>query len=195
MAVAQGEALLGDGFVVRRDIPAGKLYLTDLGTAKTTELAPIADGVSDDRQRTWTVDAYGGHVAYLDAAQRVHIKPVTIPRSPLTSIDARTGGDTDAASTDEAVNTWHGTWQLSRPSAGWSPVVRNLRGAVVATRTGADRSDGKGGFLKAGVKLGTGWQAYTWLGTPGDLTGDGIPVTPVTFAVHVMPPARELLGA
>ncbi|MCM2427653.1 FG-GAP-like repeat-containing protein [Streptomyces sp. RKAG337] len=182
VAVAQGEALLGDGFVVRRDIPAGKLYLTDLGTARTTELAPIADGVSDDRQRTWTVDAYGGHVAYVDAAQRVHIKPVTIPRSPLTSIDARTGGDIDAASTDEAVNTWHGTWQLSRPSAGWSLVVRNVRGAVVATRTGADRS---------GTQIGASWDgkdaagrtvpngAYSWTLTapPADGTGPALVVS------------------
>ncbi|MEU3465206.1 FG-GAP-like repeat-containing protein [Streptomyces sp. NPDC006733] len=199
VAVVQGEALLGDGFVVRRDSAAGKLFLTDLGTATTTELASVAANVGDDRQRTWTVDAYGGHVAYVDAGKLVHIKPVTIPRSPLTSLDARIGGDVDLASAEESVNTWHGTWQLSRPAASWSLTVRNVRGAVVATRAGTDRS---------GTRLSTGWDgkdtagrtvpngSYSWTLTaqPADGTGPALVVSGATRLRGSTPVLRDYDG-
>ncbi|MFI9104895.1 FG-GAP-like repeat-containing protein [Streptomyces fildesensis] len=196
VAVAQGEALLGDGFVVRRDSAAGKLFLTDLGTATTTELASVATNVGDDRQRTWTVDAYGGPVAYVDAGQLVHIKPVTIPRSALTSLDARIGAVVDISATDPADNAWHGTWQLSRPAASWNLTIRNVRGAVVATRAGTDRSgtqisaswDGKDA---AGRTVPNGSYSWTLTAQPADGTGPALVLSGATGLSGSTPVLRD----
>ncbi|MDX2647088.1 VCBS repeat-containing protein [Streptomyces sp. PA03-1a] len=142
IAVPSGEALLGDGFLVRHDRAAGKLLLTDFhggaGTAAVTgEFAdlPAEDELVSDRRISWTVDKYGGDVAFVDAGDRIHVKRVTVPRSPVTSIEATTD-DYINLRWPGPQNVWHGTWQLSRPPAGWSLTFRNAAGKAVRTVRG-----------------------------------------------------------
>lgn len=140
IAVPAGPATLGDGYLVRHDTAGGTLQLTDVhsDSAVTSTLAAIpASGIADDRGITWSVDAFGGGVAYVDADQRIHVLPLAgIPRSPLAVV---------AAAPDTALNypgPWHGEWDFSRPTGSWTLSVRNSAGHEVFTTTGTDRMAG-----------------------------------------------------
>ncbi|HET6358420.1 FG-GAP-like repeat-containing protein [Streptomyces sp.] len=145
--VPSGEALLGDGFVVRKDIAAGKLMLTDVhaggGTAATTtEFADVpTGGTQSGRRLNWTVDKLGGHVAYVDAQQRIHIKPVTVPRSPIGVAESQSASGINFELNGEGRrNTWKGTWLLTRPAVHWSLAFRDSAGRVAKTVAGTDRN-------------------------------------------------------
>ncbi|MFC5151709.1 FG-GAP-like repeat-containing protein [Streptomyces amakusaensis] len=147
-----GEVLLGDGHLVHRvpgiagnsglnlvdlhgGLPAGGSY-TDLPSRKLadwTDLGRDNTGVGT----TWTVDRFGGGVAYADDEQRVRIVPTGVPASALSAIDSTvTAG---AAS-------WSGTWWLSKPAAEWKVTVRHkASGATVRTLSGSAAR----GLLKA----------------------------------------------
>ncbi|MFF3562060.1 FG-GAP-like repeat-containing protein [Streptomyces sp. NPDC002574] len=180
--VPSGEALLGDGFLVRHDRAAGKLLLTDFhkgaGTAAATAAfadLPAGDPPAD-RRITWTVDKYGGNVAYVDSAQRVHVKPVTVPRSPVTTVESRVDTYTNLGLPDESDNTWHGSWLLTRPPTAWVLTFRNRAGKAVRTMRGTGHQ---------GAQVTTTWKGtddhgtvpaggfYTWTlaADPGDGTG------------------------
>ncbi|MEU3921763.1 FG-GAP-like repeat-containing protein [Streptomyces sp. NPDC029004] len=168
-----GPAKLGDGFLVRKDNAAGKLLLTDVrdpAALKTTEFADVpADG-------QWTVDKFGGHVAYTDAEQRIHIKPVTVPRSPIGVVEGE--ADTDAVVNWPADQdrTWDGSWQLTRPAVRWSVVFKDAAGRAVRTISSTEREgaritatwDGKGddGTVVLGGRYG-----WTLSVDPGDGSG------------------------
>ncbi|MBD0737134.1 hypothetical protein BGM09_03780 [Streptomyces sp. CBMA29] len=136
--VPTGDALLGDGYVVRHDTAAGRLMLTDVhtGSAVSSNLAELAaSDLADDRGVTWTVDKYGGGVAYVDPGQRVHVQPLTsIPRGAVSVLSS----DVGPATVDvlETPGDWQGSWTLSRPVAGWSLTVTDEAGKTVATRNG-----------------------------------------------------------
>ncbi|MEU0737070.1 FlgD immunoglobulin-like domain containing protein, partial [Streptomyces lavendulocolor] len=170
-----GETQLGDGFVVRKDGAAGKLTLTDVHTGdpaavRTTDFASVPAGAD------WSVDKFGGHVAFTDAEERIHIKPVTVPRSPIAVIEDRVDA-TVLNVADGRDGAWHGTWQLSRPAVRTSMEIRNRAGATVAAWSSGDRSgarfsmawDGRGGADRAFVPAGH----YTWTlsADPGDGSG------------------------
>ncbi|MEV6106886.1 FG-GAP-like repeat-containing protein [Streptomyces sp. NPDC051940] len=147
VAVPTGEALLGDGFLVRHDATAGRLLLTDFhlgaGTAPaTTAFADLPQAGSQGRGVNWTVDKYGGHVAFVDAQQRIHIKPVTVPRSPVTLAGAQAPTDVDVS----ASTPWQGTWLLSRPALSAKLTLKDVRGRVVRTLTGFTRQNAQLGF-------------------------------------------------
>jgi hypothetical protein len=124
-----GEVLLGDGFLVAYVAGAG-LQLSDLTTgAPARTLVTEAElGSSHGAGTSWTVDRFGGGVAYADDAQRVHVVPTGVPASALTVIDS----DVSSA----AVN-WSGTWWLSKPAASWQVTIRDRAGATLRTLTGS----------------------------------------------------------
>lgn len=171
-----GPAQLGDGFVVRKDQSAGRLTLSDFHTGdpaavKTTEFATVlADG-------RWAVDKFGGHAAYTDAEQRVHVKPVTVPRSPIGVLENRTDSTVlNVARPNGKDNVWDSIWQLSRPAATWSVAFKDPAGRTVRTLTSTDR---KGAEISAAWN-GTGDDGkllpaahYTWTlsADPGDGSG------------------------
>ncbi|MFF9898517.1 FlgD immunoglobulin-like domain containing protein [Streptomyces longispororuber] len=131
ITVPKGGALLGDGFLVRRT--GTRLDLTDFhrgaGARVTTRrLATVPE--YDEPGSSWTVDRFGGHVAYVDAEQRVRVVPVAVPRSPVTSIESRTAA-TGA--------TWRGTWQLSRPATAWKLTFEDATGKTSGTVRGTAR--------------------------------------------------------
>ncbi|MEV3989523.1 FG-GAP-like repeat-containing protein [Streptomyces sp. NPDC049837] len=169
-------AQLGDGFLVHRTADETQLRLVDFHRGAGR---PATEQVIVEREHVgeWTVDKYGGHLAYTDEQRRVHLKRVTVPRSPLTLLDTRT----DPAlrlGTDGA--RWRGHWRLSRPAASWTFTLKDAYGRVARVLSGTDRSP-----ERDGAALRIGWDGrmadgrpavsgpYTWSLTadPGDGTG------------------------
>ncbi|WP_405830877.1 ATP/GTP-binding protein [Streptomyces sp. NBC_00105] len=137
-----GTVLLGDNQLVRH--PEGKgLELHDLSAGlpaggaglPTRVLVTEAQlGASTGRRTGWTVDRFGGHVAYVDDAERVHILPTGVTPSPMSAIDSRPpAGVVDLRTV--AKQPWTGTWWLSKPAASWKLTIRDKatgRSTVVA---------------------------------------------------------------
>ncbi|MFI8965988.1 hypothetical protein ACIGO8_28195, partial [Streptomyces sp. NPDC053493] len=183
--VPAGEALLGDGFVVRHE--GDKLKLTDAATGQTSDFADLpasADG--SGRRTTWTVDKFGGGVAFLDTAQDVHVKRVELARQPLTRLDASVP---DLSFQDlegvEPEATWSPVWRYSRPVS-WELRVARPNGEGVRSFSGAQSAgaavrpvwDGKDSRGR-GVESGT----YRWELTVRPLDGGTAQSTWGTFSV------------
>lgn len=183
VAVPADPALLGDGYLVRRTETTG-LELTDLtgGVPAAGKTLPTrvlvgkaALGASIGRRTGWTVDRFGGHVAYVDDAERVHIVPTGVAASPLTGIDVVA----PAAVLDlkkVPAQTWTGKWWLSKPAASWTLKVRDrATGVLTVVRRGGEARgliaptwDGKDAF---GKLLYSG--AYDWALTAKPADGLG----------------------
>ncbi|MDX2683017.1 FG-GAP-like repeat-containing protein [Streptomyces sp. NY05-11A] len=138
--VPSGEALLGDGYLVRHDTSAGVLLLTAFadGTAVTRKIGDLAAGDSSLRGVTWTVDKFGGPVAYVDAARRVPLVPSGAATQPLGVIES--DATDNAAESSAATAPW---WQwrglLSKPAASWTATLTSkASGQVVRTFTGGE---------------------------------------------------------
>lgn len=174
--------LLGDGYLVERvggvesdsglklidlhnGLPSSGNY-TDLPSRKLADWTDLGrDNVGAGT--SWTVDRFGGGVAYADREERVHLVPTGVPASALSAVDSTvTAG---AAS-------WSGTWWLSKPAASWKVTVRHkASGATVRTLSGSDARglltaawDGKD---SAGRPVTNG--AYTWTLTAQPADGQG----------------------
>ncbi|MEU5438168.1 FG-GAP-like repeat-containing protein [Streptomyces sp. NPDC020719] len=118
-------ALLGDGYVAwQKD---GVLSVTDVrGTTGTHVVGKPADARPG---RGWTVDPFGGAVAYVDAAGDTHVVPSGVDTSKAT----RKVLDEDIPAT---LNAKSGAakfrWWLPRPAGNWFLVLRkDGRGGVV----------------------------------------------------------------
>ncbi|WP_411149742.1 FG-GAP-like repeat-containing protein [Streptomyces sp. A30] len=183
IAVPSGEALLGDGYVVRHDRAAGALLLTSFadGTAATRKIGDLAAGGSSRRGVTWTVDKFGGPVAYVDADRRIHLVPSGAATQALGVIESE-------VTSSFGGNPW---WQwrglLSKPAASWKAtltskatgtVVRTLSGGEVSGNVTArwDDRDGKGAYVPNGT--------YTFRLTAQPADGSG-PAMTVTQTVRV----------
>ncbi|WP_330290183.1 FG-GAP-like repeat-containing protein [Streptomyces sp. NBC_00576] len=138
--VPSGEALLGDGYLVRHDTSAGALLLTDFadGSAATRKIGDLAVGNSSLRGVTWTVDKFGGPAAYVDADHRIHLVPSGVAAQPLAVTESEV---TDNAwESSASTNPW---WQwrglLSKPASSWTATFTSkATGAVVRTLTGGE---------------------------------------------------------
>ncbi|MFF1914565.1 FG-GAP-like repeat-containing protein [Streptomyces sp. NPDC058239] len=192
LKLGSDETLLGDGYLVRRSDAAG-LTLVDLHNG-----LPVSDKEADLPQRVvataaelgdrtgrrsgWTVDRFGGHVAYTGADRRVRIVPSGVPASQIAAIDA----DTPAA--DIKAGAWKPRWWLSKPAGSWALTLKNkATGETVRTLSGKearglvapswDGKDAAGKYVPNG--------AYTWTltakpadGVQADLSVLGtVPVT------------------
>ncbi len=138
--VPSGEALLGDGYLVRHDTSAGALLLTDFadGSAATRKIGDLAAGNSSLRGVSWTVDKFGGPAAYVDADQRIHLVPSGVTAQPLGVIESEVTNNYWESSA--STNPW---WQwrglLSKPAASWTATFTSkATGAVVRTLTGGE---------------------------------------------------------
>ncbi|WP_031085147.1 FG-GAP-like repeat-containing protein [Streptomyces sp. NRRL S-1831] len=206
LRLGTGKTLLGDGYLVRQSDPAG-LTLVDLHEglpAGGTEadlprrvLVPAAElGDRTVRRADWTVDRFGGHVAYVGADRRVRIVPSGVPASRIAVIDAETTPALNLRATGAA---WTSRWWLSKPAASWSLTLRNkASGKTVRTLSGGeargmlsatwDGRDAGGTYVPNG--------AYTWTLTakPADGVGTGLSVSgtvPVTGGAAVW---RDMAG-
>ena len=177
----QGGVLLGDGYLVQHlagtgstsgltlfdlhgGLPSSGAY-TDLPSHKVADWTEI--GKDKGRIGTdWTVDRFGGGIAYTDTEQRVHVVPAGFAASALTAIDSTVTANTAS---------WSGTWWLSKPAAAWQVAVRGTAGTTVRTLSGADAR----GLLKAawdgkdsaGRLVPNGTYAWTLTARPADGKG------------------------
>ncbi|MFE6972497.1 FG-GAP-like repeat-containing protein [Streptomyces sp. NPDC057682] len=203
----EGPGLLGDGYFVgytekdgltvydlHSGLPASGAY-ADLPRRVLVNAADLGD--STVRRSGWTVDRFGGHVAYTGQDRRVRIVPTGIAASPLSVIDTRA----PAASLDLRASAprWTGTWWLSKPAASWRLTVKNkASGKVVRTVSGGEVRgsltaawDGKD---TAGRLVGNG--AYTWTLTavPADGQGAALSVSNTVKVTGGAAVARDFTG-
>ncbi|MGW0945857.1 FG-GAP-like repeat-containing protein [Streptomyces sp. NPDC002623] len=175
ISVPSGEALLGDGYLVRHDTSAGALLLTAFadGAATTREIGDLAAGEADLRGVTWTVDKFGGPAAYVDADHRVHLVPSGVPTQPLDAIESDTSVAADAS-------WWQWRGLLSKPAASWTATLTSkATGQVVRTYSGGEvdgtltaRWDERD---TAGSLVPNGTYTFTLTARPAD--GSGKPLT------------------
>ncbi|MEU3609301.1 FG-GAP-like repeat-containing protein [Streptomyces sp. NPDC035033] len=171
-----GRAILGDGFLVKTSYAAegDQVQVIDVrsGTAVTRTLGSMPSGVTNYNQ-TWTVDRFGGAVAFVDAQQAIRV--------------AGLGGTTSRATvTDSSVSTsvniksapWKPRWWVSKPVL-WTLTLKNkANGKVVRTLTGEGRGvvapawDGKDA---SGKYVANG--AHTWTLTAKPADGQGADLT------------------
>ncbi|MEU3339198.1 FG-GAP-like repeat-containing protein [Streptomyces sp. NPDC006668] len=138
--VPSGQALLGDGYLVRHDTAAGALLLTSFadGTATTRKIGDLAAGNSSLRGVTWTVDKFGGPAAFVDADQRIHLVPSGVAAEPLSAVESEVTDNASESSADRSP-WWQWRGLLSKPAASWTATVTSkATGAVVRTLTGAE---------------------------------------------------------
>ncbi|MFE0738744.1 FG-GAP-like repeat-containing protein [Streptomyces sp. NPDC058855] len=140
LALGQGVAgggLLGDGFYVSRDA-ASYLRVTDFhtGTARTRTLVD-ATPVSGPRRETWTVDRFGGAVAYRGADQRVHAVWTGVPASDLTAASA------SAPASARSKDGWKASWTLSKPASMWRLNIRDPHTGTVVRSYGGGETRGR----------------------------------------------------
>ncbi|MFE1441906.1 FG-GAP-like repeat-containing protein [Streptomyces sp. NPDC058739] len=181
-----GHVLLGDGYLVQHiggigsasglslvDLHGGLPVSGDHTELPSRKLAGWTDlGRENTGARTsWTVDRFGGAVAYADRDQRVHIVPTGVPASALTAVDSAVVPSSTG---------WSGRWWLSKPAGSWQITLRHkASGATVRTLTGStargllaaswDGKDTTGRLVTNGL--------YTWTLTAGPADGQGVPLT------------------
>ncbi|WP_327245236.1 FG-GAP-like repeat-containing protein [Streptomyces sp. NBC_01320] len=184
MTAPDAKILLADGYFVGYTEEAG-LTLFDLHNGLPTSGAyvdltkrPLVSaaelGKGTVRRSGWTVDRFGGHVAYTGDDRRVRIVPTGVPTSPLSVIDTKAPGT--SLDLRAAAPNWAGTWWLSKPAASWQVTVKNkASGKVVRTVTGGEARgtvnatwDGKDA---AGKLVANG--AYTWTLSAKPADGQG----------------------
>ncbi|MEV4429127.1 FG-GAP-like repeat-containing protein [Streptomyces sp. NPDC049602] len=165
------ELLLGDGFLAFRRYDSGSLQTIDIrsGQAVSRSVGAVPDThpAADDG---WTVDPFGGAVAYVDKKQAIHVVGLGGPTGRLSVLDS----DTPAANLKSA--PWKPRWWLSKSAGSWALTLRNkVTGKVVRTLTGGearglvapswDGKDSTGRFVANG--------AYTWALTAKAADGQG----------------------
>lgn len=185
--VPSGPALVGDGYLVRHDRTAGKLLLTDFHTGKAAAPRAVADlpagKTADQRRLTWAVDKFGGDIAYVDAAQSIHIVPSGVPAQPL----AKMASDSDQQHIDlkgvDGLPSWLGTWQFNKPVT-WTYTVKDWTGRTVRTLKGGSGTEADvtwDGRTDAGKYTGNGRHTWTLRATAED--GSGTYTTSATIGV------------
>ncbi|MEU9984074.1 FG-GAP-like repeat-containing protein [Streptomyces sp. NPDC050856] len=165
--------LLGDGFFVDKRAPA--LWLTDFrtGTPVSRRLADV-DPTYAHRNQAWSVDRFGGGIAYKDTANLIHVVPSGVPTSPLTAVTST------APAAFAAKDAWRPSWWLSKPAASWRLTVKHkATGAVVRALAGGETRgplravwDGKD---SQGRLLENGPYAWSLVAVPAD--GQGASLT------------------
>ncbi|MFF6788984.1 FG-GAP-like repeat-containing protein [Streptomyces filamentosus] len=127
---------LGDGFLVYTDPIGEGLYATDVrsGEGQDLTLGELAPDRVDFEGQGWTVDRFGGGVAFLDSWESVRVKGLGGATSRLTAIDA----DVPAGANIKSAS-WKPRWWLSKPGASWTLTLRHkATGKTVRTLTGGE---------------------------------------------------------
>ncbi|MYW09603.1 hypothetical protein GT034_14730 [Streptomyces sp. SID2563] len=175
--VPSGPALVGDGYLVRHDRTAGKLLLTDFHTGKAAAPRAVADlpagKTADQRRLTWAVDKFGGDIAYLDAAQTLHVVPSGVPAQPLAKIASDLGDAYMDIKGVDGLESWNSSWQFNKPVS-WTYAVKDWTGRTVRTLKGGDGAEADvnwDGLTDAGGYTGNGPHTWTLTATAEDGSG------------------------
>jgi hypothetical protein len=141
--VPSGPALVGDGYLVQHDRAAGKLMLTDYHTGTAAPARAVADlpaaATADQRRQTWTVDKFGGDIAYVGPDKAIRIVRSGVPSQPLALIESDLADSSVHAKAGYGPGTWDSTWQLNKP-AHWTFTVKDAQGRVERTIKGSGAS-------------------------------------------------------
>ncbi|MEW2140573.1 hypothetical protein AB0892_28970 [Streptomyces sp. NPDC005409] len=179
---------LGDGYLVHQ---AGVgLEITNLRSGAPVREPDIAAYVGSFGTG-WTIDRFGGRLAYTDAGETVHLVGVAGTASPLAVIDQDTAATVDF----KQAKTWQARWWLSKPVSSWKLTVRNkTSGITTVVRTGTEARgliapswDGKS---PTGSYLFTGDYEWTLTATPADGRGAAIRTTGSVTVTGVPSAAR-----
>ncbi|MFD8691785.1 FG-GAP-like repeat-containing protein [Streptomyces sp. NPDC059651] len=175
--VPSGPALVGDGYLVRHDRTAGKLLLTDFHTGKPAAPRAVADlpagKTADQRRLTWAVDKFGGDIAYVDAANSVHIVPSGVPAQPLTKTASDVGDSYMDIKGRYGAEAWASTWQFNKPVT-WTYTVKDVTGRTVRTLKGGSGTETSvewDGRTDAGKFAGSSRHTWTLRATAEDGSG------------------------
>ncbi|MFI9212964.1 FG-GAP-like repeat-containing protein [Streptomyces sp. NPDC053253] len=170
----RGRAHLGDGFLAYTAYASGgdSLIVTDVrsGAPVTRTLGTLPDGTVNYNQN-WTIDRFGGAIAYVDSRQSIRVVGLGDATSRLAVTDSVVSAAVNLKS-----YTWKPRWWLSKPAASWSLALRHrATGKVVRTLTGGqarglvappwDGKDAAGRYVANG--------AYTWTLTAKPVDGQG----------------------
>jgi hypothetical protein len=167
LTVPSGPALVGDGYLVQHDRSAGKLMLTDYHTGTAQAARAVADlpagNTADQRRQTWTVDKFGGDIAYVGQDKAIRIVQSGVPTQSLAKVESDVDGDqVDARVGVGGSLTWDSFWQLDKP-ADWTFTVKDAQGRTDRVIRGSGTSidvawDGKtdsGAYASNGPKTWT----------------------------------------
>ncbi|MEW2633957.1 FlgD immunoglobulin-like domain containing protein [Streptomyces sp. NPDC048389] len=125
--------LLGDGYFVT--VP-GTFAVTRFqdGTAETRGLGvrPGSNGGHATMRYSWTVDRFGGGIAYTDDEFQGHVIPGGVPASDLAALPTGVPAAADLA----GGGGWAASWQLSRPASSWRLTVHDKAGTAVHSVVG-----------------------------------------------------------
>ena len=181
ISVPSGAAMLGDGYIVRH-FADGSLVLNDfhsdsLGASVTLAHVP-AGPVADDRGIVYSVDPTGGDVAYVDAANSVHVIDPGVPRSPVAIVEMPTGTGFVGVGNTGTGFPWNPVINLNRAVSSWTVEIRKVSsGAVVFTQTGGSGVSVTpfwNGRLASGAPAVSGQYTFSLSVTP---IGESSPVT------------------
>ncbi|MFD4528149.1 FG-GAP-like repeat-containing protein [Streptomyces sp. NPDC058470] len=183
ITVPSGPALVGDGYLVQHDRGAGKLMLTDYHSGTSAAARAIADlpagNTADQRRLSWSVDKFGGDIAYVDQDKTVRIVQSGVPSQSLGVIES----EVDDTYLDAKDNFWNSTWQLNKQAA-WTFTVKDSAGRAVRTLTGtgADIDVAWDGKTDAGTYAYNG--GFTWALTAKATEGSGTYTTSGTIGLN-----------
>ncbi|MEU6398278.1 hypothetical protein ABZ867_15010 [Streptomyces cinnamoneus] len=183
---------LGDGYVVRQGGVGLEVYDLRSGTAvREREIAQQVTRYAAD----WTVDRFGGRLAYTGPDETVHLAAVPGATSPLAAIDQ----DVAATADFRQEQTWRARWWPSKPVSSWKLTVRNkTSGITTVLRTGTEARgliapawDGKS---PTGTYLFSGEYEWTLTARPADGRGGELSTSGTVSVTRppagVRPPAR-----
>ncbi|MFF0445971.1 FG-GAP-like repeat-containing protein [Streptomyces sp. NPDC004609] len=168
--------LLGDGFFVDKQSDMLRILDFHSGTAVTRYVGgSTPDYVPGDRRQTWTVDRFGGAIAYRTPDGTLRVVPSGVPTSALAAVPVAVPAAFHTGS------GWKPSWSLSKPAASWRLTVRNrATGATVHTVTGGETRGvaeaAWNGRDAAGGLVPNGTYAWTLTGVPADGQGAGLVV-------------------
>ncbi|MFJ5937165.1 FG-GAP-like repeat-containing protein [Streptomyces sp. NPDC093071] len=181
-----GNVLLGDGYLVRQSQEGLRLYDLHAGLPASGSAVPqrilvsAADLGPNNRARWgWTVDRFGGHVAYAGDDQRVRVVGTGTPAPAVGVIDSVVGTTLDVAG---AAPRWSGSWWTSKPTGAWTlSLTESATGTVVRTVSGAEARgrvdvawDGKNA---SGQVVRNGAYVWTLTAEPADGVGADLKVS------------------
>jgi hypothetical protein len=191
-----GLSLLGDGYLVQAQPATAStvnlvLYDFHAGTlAAPFTFATIPAGPSpDSRGITWAVDKYSGDIAYVDAADAVHVVNPGVPATPPTNELWRNKVFQSYWNIDflGPPSTSVGALEPSRPITGWTVQIRFIHGPVIQQLSGSSArilaSVRWNGLLPDGQKAVSG--RYSWT-AQATVAGSQLPASfgHGTIAIH-----------
>ncbi|MEU3749915.1 MULTISPECIES: FG-GAP repeat domain-containing protein [Streptomyces] len=163
---------LGDGFIAYTEngSDGDPLSVIDVrsGTPVVRTVGVVALGVPNYNQG-WTIDRFGGGVAFIDPQQKIHVVGLGGATSRLAAVDSAVPASVNLKSA-----AWKPRWNLSKPGKWSLALKRKATGATVRTLTGEGRGlvapvwDGKDA---AGKFVANG--AHTWTLTVKPADGHG----------------------